>query len=142
MILESNISLILCAIMTNSNIKSDIIRDFRDRERTGRIALDYDTDVAPLLDCDTLRYERVQGYRMVTLIDELETRHDQSGDFNEVTKVVFELLLHPEADFVKMMEIKALSEFFASLPQQPDVVWGFEKDASLTMPIELRVLTV
>lgn len=123
-------------------IKDDIIRDFRPRERTGWIALDYDTDVAPLLDCDTLHYERVQGYRMVTLIDELEMRHDQSGDFNEVTKVVFELRLHPEADFVKMMEIKALSEFFASLPQKPDVVWAYEKDASLTTPIELRFISI
>lgn len=125
-----------------NNIKDDIIRDFRDRERMGRIQLDFDTDIAPLLECDTLRYERVQGYRILSLINELETRLDQTGNFNEVKKVVFELLLHPEADFVNMIEINALSEFFASLPQKPDVVWGWQKDESLTAPIELRIITV
>lgn len=129
--------------MTTNSIKSDIIRDFRDRECTGPVVLEFDSDIAPLLECDTLRYERAQGSRMMTLVDELKTRLTQSGDLKKVSKVVLELLLHPETNNVKMFDVNnASSELLSELPQQPEVVFGIIVDATLPTPIELRVITV
>lgn len=121
---------------------AEIVGDFRNRERSGKIVLDYDTDVAPLLGCDTLRYVRIQGYSMSSVFNELSNLRYSTDDLHRVKRVVFELSIHPNLKIDEVEELCDLSRIFEGLPQDPEVVCGLIKDANQEMPIELRVLTV
>lgn len=120
---------------------AEIAGDFRNSERSGKIVLDYDTDVAPLLGCDTLRYVRIQGYSMTAVLEKLSNLRYGSDDFHRVKQVVFELSLRPNITIDEISELVELSEFFERLPQSPGVVCGMAKDSKQETPVELRVLT-
>lgn len=131
------------AVATSSiGSNTEIARDFSNRERTGKIVLDYDTDVAPLLACDTLRYVRIQGYRMSSIFEKLNDLRYKSDDLAWVKRVVFELSVRPNLTIDEVSELYELSKFFERLSQKPEVVCGMATDASQETPVELSVLTI
>lgn len=117
------------------------------RERQQLVALDWDTDIAPLLeDKDNVSIAAWFGMSVSRLVDSMKftieeikklTGHPHS--LLGARQIVFELSIHPDYEF-PMTDLGILSDFLTQLPNNPDIVWGLSRDPKQELPLTLNIL--
>lgn len=126
-------------------IRESVMREFRHLERESIIALDWDKDIAPMLeDEDKVFLNVVFG----DSIDKILTIHKNSDMMTQLTgdqpiedarRIVFELTMRPGYD-LSLSDIKPLAEYFSSLPNHPDIIWGCSRVPSQNHNVILKIL--
>ena len=64
-----------------------------------------------------------------------------TGDqpIEDARRIVFELTMRPGYD-LSLSDIKPLAEYFGSLPNHPDIIWGCSRVPSQKHNVKLKIL--
>lgn len=128
-----------------NEIAGQIEKTFK-RERKQLVSLDWDTDIAPMLDKEDILLDTWQGLSMNRLVDSM--RHTLEFAPNilgrphqllDARHIVFELSVHPDYQF-PMSEVVPLSDFLASFPNTPEIKWGLSIDNNQELPVLLNII--
>lgn len=117
------------------------------RERDQLVPLDWDTDIAPLLDDkESVSIDAWFGMSVSRLVDsmkftieEIKKLPGHPHPLQGARHIVFELSIHPDYEF-PMTDLGILSDFLIQLPNNPDIVWGLSRDPEQQMPIALNII--
>ena len=126
-------------------MRESITREFRDLEREPIIALDWDKDIAPMLVDENKVFLSVSFNDSIpALIEHLrftEMMAQVSGDepLESARRIVFELTLRPGYEF-PLSDLRPLSDYLASLPLHPDIIWGCSRVPTQKHNVKLKII--
>lgn len=118
-------------------MNSEDIRDtFCGENLHSRIALDYDTDIAPMLADGSAKFASFSGESITDAVNQLA----QSGILQSAKAIVFNIVTGNGVE-LKMSDLTPLNDFLSTLPSETEITWGMSSDAKQLTNITVNILT-
>lgn len=114
---------------------TDIRDAFCGENLHSQIALDYDTDIAPMLADGSAKFASFSGESITDAVNQLA----QSGILQSAKAIVFNIVTGTGVE-LKMSDLTPLNDFLSTLPNGVEVIWGIAADIKQSANITLNIL--
>lgn len=115
--------------------ENEIRKAFCGENLHSQIALDYDSDIAPMLADESVRFDSFTGESITEAVNQMA----QSGKLRSAKAVVLNIVIGNGVE-LKMSDLTPLNDRLSTRPSETEVTWGIAADIKQSANITLNIL--
>lgn len=116
--------------------REDIRDAFCGENLHSRIALDYESDIAPMLADGSAKFASFTGESISDALNQLA----QSGILQSAKAIVFNIVTGNDVE-LKMSDLTPLNDFLSTLSKDVEVTWGIAADYEQSSKVTVNILS-